>query len=67
MTVDEQETDSAQSRGRGQTPQEQGAIATDDQREMAVLQERRDRVSNAGDERAEALRIDDVGPRVARR
>ena len=67
MSVDEQETDPAPSRGRGETPQQQGAIATDDQREMAVLQERRDRISNTGDERTEAVRIDDVRPRVARR
>jgi len=50
-----------------ETPQQQGAIATDDQREMAALQDRRDRVSNTGDERTEAVRIDDVRPRVARR
>ena len=67
VSVDEQETDSAPSRRGGETPQQQGAIATDDQREMPVLQDRRDRISNTDDERSQAVRIDDVGPRVAHR
>ena len=32
-----------------------------------MIEDRRDRISNAGDERIEAVRIDDVGPRVTRR
>ena len=67
MAVDEQETDSVSFRGGGEAPQQQGAIATDDQREVPVIEDRRDRISNAGDERIEAVRIDDVGPRVTRR
>ena len=64
MSVDEQETDSLPSRGRGEAPEHQGAIAADDQREVPVIEDRRDRISNTGDERIEAARIDDVGPRI---
>lgn len=67
MSVDEQETDSVSSRGRREAPEEQGAIAPDDQREVPVMEDRRDRFSNTGDERIEAVRIDDVGSRITRR
>jgi hypothetical protein len=63
VSVDEQETDSVPSRGRREAPEQQGAIAADDQREVPVMEDRRDRISNTGDERIEAVRIDDVGPR----
>jgi hypothetical protein len=39
-------------RGGGETPEQQGAVATDDQPETPVVQDRRDRISNMGDERA---------------
>ena len=47
-----------------EAPEQQRAIATDDQREVLVLEDRRDRFSNTGDEGTEAIRIDDVGPRI---
>jgi len=34
---------------------------------VPIVQDRGDRISNTGDERIEAVRIDDVGPRLARR
>jgi hypothetical protein len=67
VSVDEQETDSVPSRGCGEAPEQQGAIAADDHREVPVVEDRRDRVTNTGDERIDAARIDDMGPRCTRR
>ena len=41
MSVDEQETDSVPSRGRREAPEQQGAIAADDEREVPVIDDRR--------------------------
>jgi hypothetical protein len=51
---------------RRRDTQQQGAVTANDQREMAGVQDRRDRISNTGNQRAEAIRIDDVGPGVTR-
>jgi hypothetical protein len=67
VSVDEQEPDSVPSRGRREAPEQQRAIAPDDQREVPVIEDRRDRISNTGDERIQTVRIDDVGSRITRR
>jgi hypothetical protein len=65
VAVDEQETEPIASVGRREAPQQEGTIPADDQREVPVVEDQRDRVPDAGHHLAESLRIDDVGFGVA--
>ena len=60
VAVDEQETGPITSRSGRETSQQQGTVAADDQREMPVVDDRRDRVPDPCHQQAESPRIDDV-------
>jgi hypothetical protein len=65
VAVDEQETEPIASVGGREAPQQEGTIPADDQREVPVVEDQRDRIPDAGHHLAESLRIDDVGFGVA--